>query len=314
MSKHYVTSKQAPAAEEEMAVDLSSKVYGEDDDDAGEDDAPKEFAIRGSCLVDYSDTDGTDEDCLNDQPLAPRCDEGVPKLRRTKSIWMKKVPDFSDALYDSDDSTEGPSAQSKSEMALQRMHTLEDFCQPVSDSDESIVEETDFEDSTKDDSTEQSDIEVLPKLWTKIIQMKNVPDYSDALYHSSDDSAEDPSTWSKSEMSSQRRRRSCFRPRLLKLKIVHKRISKMQVWQKIRVQKMRPSPHHHKKAPLPKTRGGSLLKREMPVYQKLRNQKTRTAPHPYKRGPLQKTRGGFQKREVNKLLLKEPGQQKNVLQ
>lgn len=37
----------------------------------------------------------------------------------------------------------------------------------------------------------------------------------------------------------------------------------MQVWQKIRVQKMRPSPHHHKKAPLPKTRGGSLLKREV---------------------------------------------------
>lgn len=34
---------------------------------------------------------------------------------------MKKVPDFSDALYDSDDSTEGPSAQSKSEMALQRV-------------------------------------------------------------------------------------------------------------------------------------------------------------------------------------------------
>ncbi|XP_059187548.1 N-lysine methyltransferase KMT5A-A-like [Centropristis striata] len=34
--------QKAPAAEEEMAVDLSSKVYGEDDDDdAGEDDAPK---------------------------------------------------------------------------------------------------------------------------------------------------------------------------------------------------------------------------------------------------------------------------------
>ncbi|XP_053181600.1 N-lysine methyltransferase KMT5A-A-like [Scomber japonicus] len=39
-----VTSKQAPAAEEEMAVppvDLSSKVYGEDDDAAAEDDGPK---------------------------------------------------------------------------------------------------------------------------------------------------------------------------------------------------------------------------------------------------------------------------------
>ncbi|CAK6976189.1 uncharacterized protein LOC117812108 isoform X2, partial [Scomber scombrus] len=139
-----------------------------------------EFAIRGSSLVDYSDTDGTDVDCLNDQPLAPRCDEGVPKLRRTKSIWMKKVPDFSDALYDSDDSTEGPSAQSKSEMALQRMHTLEDFCQRVNDSDESIVEETDYEDSIKDDSNEQSDIEVVPKLRTKTIQMQGILAVSDA--------------------------------------------------------------------------------------------------------------------------------------
>lgn len=51
------------------------------------------------------------------------------------------------------------------------MHTLEDFCQRVSDSDESIVEETDYEDSIKDDSTEQSDIEVVPKLWTKNIQV-----------------------------------------------------------------------------------------------------------------------------------------------
>ncbi|XP_041824505.1 uncharacterized protein LOC121655287 [Melanotaenia boesemani] len=34
----------------------------------------------------------------------------IPKLRRTKSILMDGVPDFSDALYDSnDDNTEGPS-------------------------------------------------------------------------------------------------------------------------------------------------------------------------------------------------------------
>ncbi|XP_041841745.1 uncharacterized protein LOC121654512 isoform X2 [Melanotaenia boesemani] len=44
----------------------------------------------------------------------------VPKLRRTKSILMDGVPDFSDALYDSnDDNTEGPST-SKSEMVSQR--------------------------------------------------------------------------------------------------------------------------------------------------------------------------------------------------
>ena len=49
MSKHQVTSKQAPSSEEEMAVpsvDLSSKVYDDDDDAAedaaaAEDDGPK---------------------------------------------------------------------------------------------------------------------------------------------------------------------------------------------------------------------------------------------------------------------------------
>lgn len=51
------------------------------------------------------------------------------------------------------------------------MNTLEDFCQPVSDSDESIVEGTSYEDSIKDDSSEQSGIEVVPKLRTKTIQV-----------------------------------------------------------------------------------------------------------------------------------------------
>ncbi|XP_041645880.1 uncharacterized protein LOC121511311 [Cheilinus undulatus] len=234
-----VTSKQAPAPEEEMAalpVNLSPCVY-DDDENAAAADGPKEFTIRGSSLVDYSDTDETDEDCLNDQPLGPHCDEVVPKLRRTKSILMKKVPDFSDDLYDSsDDSTEGPSAQSKSEMALQRMHKLEDFGQPLSDSDESIVEDTDYEDSIKDYSDVQSDIEVVPKLRrAKSIQMRKVSKYSDALYNSSDDITEDTSTWSKSEMASQRPKRGCVHPRLLKLKLVHKRTWKMPAWQKARV-------------------------------------------------------------------------------
>ncbi|XP_034551062.1 histone-lysine N-methyltransferase, H3 lysine-36 specific-like isoform X3 [Notolabrus celidotus] len=129
-----VTYKQAPAAaEEEMAV-LPVNLSSHDDDD---DASPKEFTVRGSSLVDYSDSDETNENCLNDQPLGPHCDEVVPKLRRTKSILMKTVPDFSDDLYDSsDDGTEGPSTQSKSEMASQRMETLQDFCQPLSDSNE----------------------------------------------------------------------------------------------------------------------------------------------------------------------------------
>ncbi|XP_034549926.1 histone-lysine N-methyltransferase, H3 lysine-36 specific-like isoform X5 [Notolabrus celidotus] len=110
-----VTYKQAPAAaEEEMAV-LPVNLSSHDDDD---DASPKEFTVGGSSLVDYSDSDETNENCLNDQPLGPHCDEVVPKLRRTKSILMKTVPDFSDDLYDSsDDGTEGPSTQSKSEMA-----------------------------------------------------------------------------------------------------------------------------------------------------------------------------------------------------
>ncbi|XP_034538605.1 uncharacterized protein LOC117812108 isoform X3 [Notolabrus celidotus] len=206
-----VTYKQAPAAEEEeMAVLPVNLSFRGDGDDA----SPKEFTVRGSSLVDYSDSDESNENCLNDQPLGPHCDEVVPKLRRTKSILMKTVPDFSDDLYDSsDDGTEGPSTQSKSEMASQRMETLQDFCQPLCDSNESIVEETDDADSIKDHSDVQSDIEVVPKLRrTKSIQMKKVPDFSDALYDSSDDSTEGPSTQSKSEMASQRPRRGCYRP------------------------------------------------------------------------------------------------------
>ncbi|XP_034530166.1 histone-lysine N-methyltransferase, H3 lysine-36 specific-like isoform X5 [Notolabrus celidotus] len=118
-----VTYKQAPAAaEEEMAV-LPVNLSSHDDDD---DASPKEFTVGGSSLVDYSDSDESNENCLNDQPLGPHCDEVVPKLRRTKSILMKTVPDFSDDLYDSsDDGTEGPSTQSKSEMASQRLLALQ---------------------------------------------------------------------------------------------------------------------------------------------------------------------------------------------
>ncbi|XP_034530167.1 uncharacterized protein LOC117805743 isoform X6 [Notolabrus celidotus] len=126
--RNKVTYKQAPAAEEEeemavLPVNLSSR---DDDDDDDDDASPKEFTVGGSSLVDYSDSDESNENCLNDQPLGPHCDEVVPKLRRTKSILMKTVPDFSDDLYDSsDDGTEGPSTQSKSEMASQRLLALQ---------------------------------------------------------------------------------------------------------------------------------------------------------------------------------------------
>uniref|UniRef100_A0A3P9M1A8 SET domain-containing protein n=1 Tax=Oryzias latipes TaxID=8090 RepID=A0A3P9M1A8_ORYLA len=46
-------------------------------------------------------------------------DEYVPKLKRTKSILMDRLPDFSDALFDSSDDEEGLS-KSKSEMVSQR--------------------------------------------------------------------------------------------------------------------------------------------------------------------------------------------------
>ncbi|XP_065808302.1 clumping factor A-like isoform X2 [Labrus bergylta] len=95
---------------------------------------------------------------------------------------MKKVPDFSDSLYDSsDDSTEGPSTQSKSETASQRLDTLQDFPQTLSDSTESNVEEFNDEDSTKDHSDVQSDIEVVPKLRrTESIQIQKILVGSDA--------------------------------------------------------------------------------------------------------------------------------------
>ncbi|XP_062418690.1 uncharacterized protein LOC134129750 [Pungitius pungitius] len=91
------------------------------------------FSVRSLPLVQYSDTDETDDfsddlhesnesmvDETNDEQDHPTCAQVVPKMRRTKSILMLKLPDFSDALYDSsEDSAESPSS-SESEMAIQR--------------------------------------------------------------------------------------------------------------------------------------------------------------------------------------------------
>ncbi|XP_041665397.1 serine-rich adhesin for platelets-like [Cheilinus undulatus] len=175
MSKHQVTSKQAPAPEEEMAalpVNLSSCVY-DDDKNAAAADGPKVTSKQ-----------------------APAPEEEMAAL----------PVNLSSCVYDDDENAaaaaDGP-----------KMHKLEDFGQPLSDSDESIVEDTDYEDSIKDYSDVQSDIEVVPKLRrAKSIQMRKVSKYSDALYNSSDDITEDTSTWSKSEMASQRPKRGCVHP------------------------------------------------------------------------------------------------------
>ncbi|XP_042279059.1 uncharacterized protein LOC121905123 [Thunnus maccoyii] len=170
---HYVTlkSKQAPAVAvetETFPIDHSSH-----EDSKRDDSSTQVFTVRGSSLVDYSESYETNEDCTKDQPLTPHCDEVGRKKRRTENILMNRASDFSDPLHNS--------------------HA-------------SIVDQTDDEDSVKDHSSVQSDDEVVPRLRrTKSIL------FSDALCDSSDDSTKGPST-SMSEMASQRLRRSCSHP------------------------------------------------------------------------------------------------------
>ncbi|XP_070704434.1 uncharacterized protein [Pempheris klunzingeri] len=65
--------------------------------------------------------DETDDDSIKDLSSVQSDDEVVSKLRRTKSILVDRIPEFSDTLSDSsDDEIEGPST-SKFEMASQRL-------------------------------------------------------------------------------------------------------------------------------------------------------------------------------------------------
>ncbi|XP_028270609.1 lisH domain-containing protein C1711.05-like [Parambassis ranga] len=90
---------------------------------------------------------------------------------------------------------------------------VSDVAKSVYDSDESVVLETD-DDSIKDRFSLHSDNEAVPKLRrTKSVLMDEMP-RSDALYDSSDDDDAHPST-SKSEIASQRPKRSCWHPKSL---------------------------------------------------------------------------------------------------
>ncbi|XP_035860441.1 uncharacterized protein LOC118495652 isoform X2 [Sander lucioperca] len=87
--------------------------------------------VKGVSLVDYLLTDETDEDCIEDQPLTPHCDDIFGKQSRSENILMDRVSDFSEPLYDSN---------------------------------ETKVEETDEEDSIIGHSSVQADGELVPKL------------------------------------------------------------------------------------------------------------------------------------------------------
>ncbi|XDV12024.1 hypothetical protein PO909_000781 [Leuciscus waleckii] len=125
------------------------------------------FTIKGFSLVNYTKSDETDEEYIKDNPPTPHCDV-VLKKTRNGNIQVVGVADFSD---------------------------------PLIESNESIVDETD------EDSSLQSDNEVVPKH----VLMDRVPDFSVPLNESSDDSIDEPST-SMSGMASQRPRRNCHRP------------------------------------------------------------------------------------------------------
>ncbi|XDV11666.1 hypothetical protein PO909_011962, partial [Leuciscus waleckii] len=125
------------------------------------------FTIKGFSLVNYTESDETDEEYIKDNPPTPHCDV-VLKKTRNGNIQVVGVADFSD---------------------------------PLIESNESIVDETD------EDSSLQSDNEVVPKH----VLMDRVPDFSVPLNESSDDSIDEPST-SMSGMASQRPRRNCHRP------------------------------------------------------------------------------------------------------
>ncbi|RXN20375.1 hypothetical protein ROHU_024925 [Labeo rohita] len=111
-------------------------------DQPSHDDPKRTESIPQVSLVNYSESDDTDED--KDDPSTSHCC-GVQKMTQSADVQMERVADFSDPLFDSSDS---------------------------------IVDETD------EDSCLQSD-KVLPK-------MDRVPDFSESSDYSTDE--DHPST------------------------------------------------------------------------------------------------------------------------
>ncbi|XP_051810681.1 uncharacterized protein LOC127535832 [Acanthochromis polyacanthus] len=177
-----VTIRQAPA----VAVETeTSPIHGASHEDSSQDDAHAQVLT----LVDYPLSDETDEDCIEDPLLNLHCNEMyrisdvceplfssnestvdetdedsmknysgvhsehniVPKLRRTKSLLMDRIPDFSDALFDSsEDSSEGPSF--KSERASRRLQPIHKSL--VESSDSSVDSEDEYIPNPVEESTD----------------------------------------------------------------------------------------------------------------------------------------------------------------
>ncbi|XP_034565553.1 uncharacterized protein LOC117831136 isoform X3 [Notolabrus celidotus] len=136
---------------------------------------PQVFTVQGFSLVDYSESDETDEDFMENQSPTPHRDV----LRKiTENTLMDSGPEVSNELYDS----------------------------------ESVVNETSDEASPSNHSNEQSDNVLVPSLRrTKSLMWDRVQDFAGCLYDSDDDSTEGTSI-SKPERDSPRLRRSSCHP------------------------------------------------------------------------------------------------------
>ncbi|XP_034565550.1 uncharacterized protein LOC117831136 isoform X1 [Notolabrus celidotus] len=115
---------------------------------------PQVFTVQGFSLVDYSESDETDEDFMENQSPTPHRD--VLRKITENTLW-DRVQDFAGCLYDSDDdSTEGTSI-SKPERDSPRLRRSS--CHPILmnlvESDDSTIDsEDEYIPNPKDESTE----------------------------------------------------------------------------------------------------------------------------------------------------------------
>ncbi|KAL7387790.1 hypothetical protein ABVT39_001078 [Epinephelus coioides] len=273
-----VKALQTPAAAEETETSPVHQMFHEES--KPDETNTQVFTVQGFSLIDYPDSDETDEDCMENESLTPHPD--VVLRQNTENIMNDIGPDVSDHLYD----------------------------------DETVVKETCDEASQNNHSNEQSDDELVPPLRrTKSILMDRVQDFTHCLYDSSSDSAEDTFNL-KPERDSQRLRRSSRCPRPLTQRDLYKRTLKMSVCQEKRGQKMWSACHPGTDVP-PRYKFKTRKCLQMSVCQEKRGQKMKPACHPCKNVPphhKSKTGVSLQKREENKVLSKEAGPQTSVLQ
>ncbi|CAM4652766.1 unnamed protein product [Leuciscus chuanchicus] len=189
---------QAPAAAEENETSLRGKTLN--DRPNPDQTCTQVFTVQGFSLVDYPESDETDEDGMENEPPTPHldviigqndigpdvsdhlydsdetvvketCDEGspsnhsniqsddelVPPLRRTKSILMDRVQDFTHSLYDSSSDSAEETPFFKPERDSQKLRRRS--CRPIQmnlmESDDSnLGSEEEYIPNPKDESTE----------------------------------------------------------------------------------------------------------------------------------------------------------------